>query len=282
MLKALDPRRRAHIGCRLPLERIVREMEAFRPNVIIGYSGVLARLACELLQRGGRRIRPRFLQADSEVLTSTMRIQIREGFGAPVFEMYDSYEFNMLAWECGSTGELHVCEDGVVLEVLKDGRPCPEGERGEVVATGLHSYAMPFIRYRLGDVVTQGTESCGCGLPFSTIRSVQGRMIDHFPLPDGRLLHPYDIVNMLYDAAGWLGQYQLMQERTDRIVLRIVPIADPPPDGVACIEARVKSLLGPLVEFAAVLVAGIEIETSGKGRVSRSLVNSAYDGIRWE
>lgn len=281
-LSALDPRRRTQVGCRLPLDEILRRLAEFRPDVIIGYSGLLARLAGELMRTGVRPIRPRFVQADSEVLTPAMRRQIRDGFCARVFEIYDSFEFNMLAWECGSTGELHVCDDGIVLEVLKDGRPCGEGERGEVVATGLHSYAMPFIRYRLGDLVTQGAETCRCGHPYSTIRSVQGRMIDFFPLPDGRLLHPYDIVNMLHDAAGWLGQYQLMQERTDRIVLRIVPFAPPPPEGVAGLEACVKSLLGPKVEFAVLAVPGIDIESSGKCRVSRSLVNSAYDGIRWE
>jgi len=282
MLRALDPRRRTHVGCRLPLEEVQRKLEGFRPDVIIGYSSLLARLALEISRGEGGPIRPRFVQADSEVLTPTMRTQIRSGFRAPVFEMYDSYEFNMLAWECASTGELHVCDDGIVLEVLKDGRPCAEGERGEVVATNLHAFAMPFIRYRLGDVVTKGAETCRCGLPFSTIRSVQGRMIDFFPLPDGRLLHPYDIVNILFDAASWLDQYQLMQERKDRIVLRVVPLALPPPDGPARLEARVRSLLGPRVEFVVLLVPRIDIESSGKCRVSRSLVNSAYDGIRWE
>ncbi len=52
-------------------------------------------------------------------------------------------------------------------------------------------------------------------------------MIDYFPLPDGRLLHPYEIVSRLvWGPAEWLRQYQLVQERRDRVVLYAV-VADP-------------------------------------------------------
>ncbi len=83
------------------------------------------------------------------------------------------------------------------LGFTKDGRPAAPGERGEVVLTALHSFAMPFIRFRLGDIVTKGDSHCACGQPFATIRSVQGRMFDYFPLPDGRLVHPYEIIAIL-------------------------------------------------------------------------------------
>ena len=82
-----------------------------------------------------------------------MRRHITETFAAPVFNLYASNEFNVIAWECQETGELHTCDDGVIIEVLKDGRPAAAGERGEVVGTNLHSFAMPLIRFRLGDII---------------------------------------------------------------------------------------------------------------------------------
>lgn len=72
-----------------------------------------------------------------------------------------------------------------------------EGKSGEVVGTSLNYAAMPFIRYELGDVVTRGPERCACGSPFSTLAVIQGRVVNYFPLPDGRVLHP------------WLGQRTL-------------------------------------------------------------------------
>jgi phenylacetate-coenzyme A ligase PaaK-like adenylate-forming protein len=47
-----------------------------------------------------------------------------------------------------------------VLEVLTGDRPAEEGEEGELVATSLFSYAMPFIRYRMGDMVVRGPTPC--------------------------------------------------------------------------------------------------------------------------
>lgn len=170
----------------------------------------------------------------------------------------------------------------MIIEVLKDGIPAAEGERGEVVATNLHAFAMPFIRYRLGDIVTKGVETCRCGKPYATIQAVQGRMLDYFPLPGGRVIHPYEILLiLLHGAASWIRQYQLLQEREDRITLQVV--SSPIPTFAELLHAQeaVSSLLGPDVEFLITLVPEINLEPSGKFRVSRSLVRSAYDGIEW-
>ena len=75
--------------------------------------------------------------------------------------------------------------------------PAAEGERGEVVVTALHSFAVPFIRYRLEDSVVKGKDACACGKLFSTIRSILGRTSEYFPLPDGRELHAYDLLNTI-------------------------------------------------------------------------------------
>jgi phenylacetate-CoA ligase len=212
-----------------------------------------------------------------------MRSQISKAFSAPVFDTYGSHEFNLIAWECKETGEYHTCDDGIILEVLKDGRPAAKDERGEVVGTNLHSLAMPFIRYRLGDIVTKGFEVCRCGQPFSTIRTIQGRMIDYFHLPRGRIIHPYEITQILKrDADSWIRQHQLIQEREDRIILQVVPSFTPSPQEILKLKESVNTLLGQGVEFQIILVSEIEIDQIGKFRVSRSLVQSAYDGIEWE
>lgn len=285
-LTALGLRKAIRIdGLRDPAQ-IVARLLAFRPEMVGGLPGVLSRVAAYLIDQN-IDLRPRVVTVGGEVLTPLMRRQIGDGFGAPVRDIYGTHEFNLLAWECREGGDLHTCDDGVILEVLReDGRPAEPGERGEVVATNLHRYAMPLIRYRLGDIVTQGParhwSRCACGLPFSTIRQVQGRMIDYFPLPDGRVLHPYEIVTrVVLGPNPWIRQYQLTQERIDRIVLRIVPAGAAPADQVAALRDSIARLLGPTVTFEVSLVEKIPLETTGKFRVSRSLVRSAYDNIAW-
>ena len=107
-------------------------------------------------------------------------------------------------------------------------------------------------------------------------------MIDYFPLPDGRLLHPYEIVSRLvWGPTEWMKQYQLVQERRDRVVLYAVVEAPPPGERLREIERAVRPILGPGVEFEVQLAGGIPFESTGKLRPSRSLVYSEYDRVRF-
>jgi phenylacetate-CoA ligase len=279
LLQSLGWYNTLRVDCRQSPDEILRSLGRFQPDVVTGFAGTLWRTVQSLDGYGGRPIRPRFLVTGGEVLTANMRDEISAGFAAPVFDLYGSHEFNLLASQCKESGEYHVCDDGLILEVLKGDRPAKTGERGEVVGTNLQSYAMPFIRYRLGDIATRGSETCACGRPFSTLREIRGRMIDYFPLPSGRLLHPYEIVVPMKKMAPWIRQYQLIQERRDFISLRIVPFMPPSSPEASGLQAGLTALLEPGVDLQVVIVSEIPLDAGGKFRVSRSLVASGYDAL---
>lgn len=264
-----------------PPADVLRALERLAPDAVLGYPGVLSAVARVVLDGDGAAPRPRFVATSGEALTPRMRTEIGAAFHAPVVELYGSHEFRTIAWQCRKTGHLHVADDHVAVEVLQGGRPAGPGEAGELVGTALHSLAMPFIRYRLGDVVTRGTAPCACGQPFSTIRSVQGRMVDYLTLPGGRLLHPYRLITP-GEHRPWVRQLQVFQEREDRVVLRVVPGRRPTPDERAEAEREARAHLGPGVEFELILVSEIPLEPGGKFRYCRSLVRSVYDDLDWE
>jgi phenylacetate-CoA ligase len=276
--------REVKVNCLSPPDEIVRKLSDIRPDVITGYASAVAQAAQAMQDRGVTSVRPRFVTTGAEVQTPLMRQQIGEAFGCPVYNFYGANEFNLLAWECAETGELHACDDLVVLEVLRDGdRPARVGERGEVVGTNLHAWAMPFIRFRIDDVVTRGGAQCACGMPFSTIRAVQGRMLDYFPLPDGRMMHPYEIIDVvLHDRATWSRRYQLVQERRDLVILRAVLKRTPSQQRINEIHEGARRALGAGVEFRVEFVDQIPCEANGKFRAFRSFVQSRYDGFDWE
>ncbi|HEV8713772.1 MAG TPA: hypothetical protein VGX03_13210 [Candidatus Binatia bacterium] len=184
LLRTLGLYRLSVFNCLLPAKEVLRQLQQFSPDVLGGFAGVLARLAQEVENEGHQALQPRFVIAGGEVLTPLMRRQIATVFNAPVFDLYASQEFMLLAWECKETGEFHTCDDGVIIEVLKDGKPVEAGERGEVVATNLHAFAMPFLRYRLGDVVTKGAAVCRCGKPaYEIMESNRITTGELFPCP---------------------------------------------------------------------------------------------------
>ncbi len=278
ILDTLGLARRKVIDALQPPEDIVQALQKFRPTVLGGYPGVLARIAQTVNREALRSLQIRFVNPGGEVLTPLMRQQIQDGFSAPVYETYGSIEFYLLAWECQITGEYHSCDDGLIIEVLRDGAPAGEGERGELVGTDLHSFAMPLIRYQLGDVVTKGSQTCRCGQPFSTIRSIQGRMIDYFVLPGNRVVHPYEFG---VRKAFWIREFQVTQERLEFIVMKVVPFHTPSAQEMAALVQPVIALLGSDVQFQVVLVDTIPREANGKFRVYRSNIRSAYDEFAW-
>lgn len=265
----------------LPPEMFLGRMAEIAPDVILGLAGPIARLASHMDAKWRGVIRPKYVITTGEVLTRTMRRKVSEGFGAPVYNKYVCAELGHIAWECTATGELHTCDDQLIVEVVRDGVPVGPGERGELVATSLHFFTMPFIRYRLADVVTRGHEHCPCGQPFSTIRAVQGRMVDYFYLPDGRVLHPYELGGAMQQSVDWVKEFQLIQERPDLIIANIVPTVRPSDQELARVTAASAGLFGPGVELRLSFVDHIEWGATGKLRPFRSHVGSEYDQIDW-
>ena len=267
------------VSCLQSPGEILKELRKIRPHVISGYASAIAGLAQQIDPAELRAFHLRFVDTGGEVLTAPMRNAIEQAFGAPVYDTYASIEFNILGWQCRSTGDLHTCDDGMVMEILNGACAVEEGEEGEVVGTDLHSYAMPIIRYRLGDLVIKGRSACSCGQPFSTIRSLKGRIIDYFHLPDGRVMHPYELGMKNYP---WIREFQITQERVDRIVMRIVSRGGQVGRDIASLKHAVATKMGPGVEVLVEEVATIPVESSGKFRPFRSLLSSSGSDVAGE
>jgi phenylacetate-CoA ligase len=262
------------VDCRRPVEEIASEVRRISPDILIGYAGSLHSLADHMSTDGGHAIRPRFVMSGAEELTDDMRRTIGQAFQAPVYNYYGSWEMGAVAWECKTTGLLHTNDDGVILEILKDGRPAAPGEQGEVIGTNLAALAMPMIRYQQGDLVVRGPKVCACGLPFGTISQISGRVNDVFVLPTGETVNYYGVLQFLDHEVQLIRQFQLIQEDLHHLNLKIVPRREIPPKMLKDIGKRVLDRLGEQVEFNITLVDSIPPEPGGKfkrviSRVSR-------------
>jgi phenylacetate-CoA ligase len=260
------------VDCTEPLDRIAARVRALRPDVLHGYPGVLAQLAAA----GGRAVAtPRLVITGGEELSASGRRAIADGFGATVRDVYASYECMVMAWECDRTGFYHVADDAVALEVLDGDRSVAAGEEGDVVVTALHSFAMPFVRYQIGDRAVRGPSPCPCGRPFSTLVAIRGRRVDHYTLPDGRLVHHYSIVVPAYDRSGMrerVARMQLIQEKVDSFVVRGAAQAAGDGAAVHLLAAEVRALLGTGVEVKVEVVDRDAFEPAGKFRIGVSKV----------
>jgi phenylacetate-CoA ligase len=160
-----------------PIDELAARLQAFNPDVVVGYASVLGLLAAE--QQAGRlAISPLASFSSSEVLTDSTRRTIVSAWGREPFGVYAATETAGIAAECEYHNGMHLFEDTVITEVVdEDYRPVATGEFGaKVLVTVLGSRVLPLIRYEMGDSVRLSpADPCPCGRPFARLDAIQGR-----------------------------------------------------------------------------------------------------------
>jgi phenylacetate-CoA ligase len=232
------------------IEAFRQELAAFRPAILLGFSSSLAFLAGYLVEKGLSLPAPRGILSSAETLTAEHRQIIEKCFPCPLLNRYGSREFGTIAQQCQPDGGLHILTDQVHVEVLlPDGSPAAPGQRGEVVVTDLLNRAMPFIRYRTGDLAVPAAEYCDCGRGFPMLESVEGRTSELLVGANGKFYSCLGPRFFGHDIVG-VARMQVIQEELERVHLKIVRGQDWDPANEEKFRTRLKELLGSVsVEF---------------------------------
>jgi phenylacetate-CoA ligase len=113
---------------------------------------------------------------DGKFALNTSGRAIEAAWGAKAYSTYGVTELANSLCECdaGVGGHLHDAQ--LHIEILDDaGKPLPDGEVGEVVATTFGVEAMPLIRYRTGDCAAMFSKRCRCGRKTPRLGPILGR-----------------------------------------------------------------------------------------------------------
>jgi phenylacetate-CoA ligase len=240
----------------------LRQVEAFRPEVIVAYANALYAFARSLKEHGLVPTPPRSIVVGAEKLHGFQRLLIEEVFRAPVFETYGSREFMLMAAQCERRQGLHVTAENLIVEVVdEEGRPVPQGAEGRVVVTDLYNYAMPFVRYANGDRAVAGGR-CDCGRGLSLLSEIVGRQADMLTTPDGRRVSGLYFPHLLKDFPS-VQRFQVVQGAADAIVLEL-QAPDVTREELGRISAAAGAVLGPTVRFTVRTVSEIALSPSGK------------------
>lgn len=142
-------------------------------------------------------------------------------WNARYLDVYSCNEIGVIALQCPSDRHFHVQSEHVHLEILRsDGTPCAPGEVGRVVVTDLHNFAMPLIRYELGDQAAFGPP-CACGRGLPTLQTLAGRTRDLAIDPTGRRFSVHLNSGIWTDIAPII-QRQIVQTGPGTLEIRYV------------------------------------------------------------
>lgn len=160
-----------------------------------------------------------------ETLSRAETEELEKIFGARIFTNYGQREVQNIGTECHFQDGLHIKPQANIVEILDENdKPAPAGVSGNIVVTSLDNYAMPFIRYKTGDLGYLLPDPCPCGINSPRMK-FEGRGSWKVYLKDGSIL-PFDFVkSQLFSYSLWLKikQFQFVQEADYGVRLYIIP-----------------------------------------------------------
>ena len=232
------------LGVRDSVQAQLRWLERQQPDYLMTYPSIAAELAKLVIAGGNRLPRLREVRTLGELLTAEARALCREAFAVPVTDVYSAEEAGYIALQCPEYEHYHTQEEGVLVEILDpQGRPCAPGQLGRVVVTSLHNFAMPLIRYELGDYAEPG-EPCACGRGLPVLRRVAGRVRNMLLTAAGEHYWPAFGTRSFARIAP-VRQCQLAQIEYDLIEARLVTATALSAEQEDSLRALIQSRLPP-------------------------------------
>lgn len=255
------------------MDEYLDRWDRYRPTSLYGYPSSIA-LFVEHARSRRRPLDTRRLRAvfvTGEICYPHQREAIADYFGVPVANGYGAREAGFIAHEC-QLGCMHICAENVIVEILDErGEPVPVGTAGEMVVTHLDAYAMPFIRYRTGDIGALRPGRCACGRGLPLVQVVQGRKTDFLVLPDGTVKHALSVIYPLREMRG-LRRFRVLQRADHSMVVEVV--ADDVGQRITreAVARCLRPVIGEDVGLQVRLVEKIDVTDSGKHRYVTSQV----------
>ena len=143
------------------------------------------------------------------------RKSIEDATGIHAYDIYGTSEISgPLFTECHVQKGIHIWADMFLTEVLdpKTGEAVADGETGELVFTTLHKYALPLIRYRIGDLSIMNSEPCECGRTHPRIMRILGRT-DDMLIIRGINVFPSQVESVLMNIPEVGDHWEIMVDR---------------------------------------------------------------------
>ena len=254
--------------------RIVEYINRKKPTGIVSYTTGIYNLA-QFINNNKISLDTTAVKAivtGAERLFDYQRELIESVFKVRVFNTYGCREFMLLASECEKHEGLHVNSDSVVVEILVDGKPAEPGQTGELVITDLHNYGMPFIRYKNGDLATQGSKVCSCGRGLPLIDNIDGRKTDIIVAYNGTQVPGIYFPHLMKEIPE-IRKFQVIQKSRTELEVKLVQQPVIRDEKIQFLRHEIQNIVGSEMNIKFSFVDDIPLNASGKFRVTISEIN---------
>src|SRR2546422_765159 len=204
------------------MQEFIQTLNRLRPRLIVAYAQAAYELA-RFAERERISVAPqRAVLTSAGTLYPFMREKIATVFGCEVYNLYGSREVSDIACELPGLSGLWAAPWGNFVEIVDEaGRPVPPGTEGNIVVTCLTNYAMPLLRYWIGDRGALLPDDTVADHPGTQVlKSVSGRNVDVFRTRDQTLVDGEYFTHLLY-FRSWVWKFQVVQKTHAHIVFKV-------------------------------------------------------------
>ena len=243
------------------LQKVIEKINTFKPKVIYSYPSHLYFLAKYIEKNKVSFHRPKTIVTSSELFFKEEREKIELIFGCKAYGIYANNERVISSGQC-EEGNYHIDAEHTYVEVLRNNRDAHIDEIGEVIGTSLDNYAMPFIRYKVGDLCKLSNENCPCRRAHPVISDILGREEDIIKTKDKWIL-PRDLffINELDNVF----EAQVVRKNSGRSITIRIAREDPSRElNIANIINEVKKRISINLDIQIELAGEIQRTASGK------------------
>ncbi|MDZ4818930.1 MAG: phenylacetate--CoA ligase family protein [Planctomycetota bacterium] len=246
------------------IEEQVRWLLRTNPGYLLSYPSALLAIARSLEKQNEKLPALQGLRTFGEILEPECRAICQKILNVKIVDMYSSQEVGYIALQCPEHEHYHIQSENLLVEILDEaGQQCQAGQTGRVVITTLHNFAMPLLRYDIGDYAEVG-EPCPCGRGLPVLKRILGRQRNLLTMPDGQRRWP------LFNAGEWpeelppFFQFQVIQRSTEQIDVLVVRDKPFSPLEEATVRRYMQQTLGHSFEITVHVVEAIPRSRTGK------------------
>ena len=227
----------------------------------VGYPSIMNTLA-NLIEEQGLIITntPEYIFSSAEKMYENQQQNICKAFpGTTIIEHYGFSENAASASKC----KRNVYHEDFELGHLEINNPVKteKGVTGSMVATGFQNFAMPFIRYEIGDTGTFTDKKCDCGLQSQVITDIEGRNGDYVITPEGAHIMRFGYI---FKETSSIKECQIVQKELGSLIVRIVKRDNYNKSTEENIREAIKEWISPTIRVNFEYVNEIPRTKSGK------------------
>jgi phenylacetate-CoA ligase len=197
-----------------------------KPAYLMGYTSMVAQFARYLLEndRSSSEYKFKMVKCTSETIHDSDRKIVESVFGCSLVSEYGAAETGLISFQC-KEGSHHLMSDCCIVEFIDPKEDVGDLRLKEVLVTNLDNFAMPIVRYRIGDLAIPSSSVCSCGRELPLVEKIVGRVSDIIKTSDGGKWHSivlYYIMKGLAENHSGIMQFKVIQKKLDNLEFLLV------------------------------------------------------------